>query len=516
VRKLILSEPAESSERQLTRGEFDDIQPAWAPDGRSLLFVRAAVAGERFEPADIFGRYVDMRGDVWSLDLEGGAETRVIENAFNPAWSPDGTRIAFDASLSGPRRIWICDARGRNPQQLTTDDSEAIAHVRPRWSPDGTMIVFQSIEGTKSDVRVASLQTRAIQAVTNDFVIDVHPVWSFDGDTIFFSSYRTGGINVWCMPVDADGTPAGPMQQITAGPGHDVDLDTPRSANRLVFAILKQNAELWRLPVDPANGAALGVPEQVVAGSRENSRGAWSPDGERIAFGSDRGGEMNLWLLSLRDGKTRRLTSGAGGDYQPNWSPDSASLVFFSGRAGAIDIWRFDFDGETLTRLTRGEGININPFFSPDGRRVAFQSDRDGRLEVFVMDANGMNARQLTTCGAGGHFLRWSADGERVVFRCPAAKKTMSVSVNGGEPEPTAEVTGGAHMSFSPDQSMIMDVLGHRTLYCSPQHDGSPRKVFEFDDPESRIDYPVWSPDGRWILFDRFLPQGGDVWAVEE
>ena len=516
VRKLILSEPAESSERQLTRGEFDDIQPAWAPDGRSLLFVRAAVAGERFEPADIFGRYVDMRGDVWSLDLESGAETRVIENAFNPAWSPDGTRIAFDASFSGPRRIWICDARGRNLQQLTTDDSEAIAHVRPRWSPDGTMIVFQSIEGPKSDVRVASLQTREIKAVTNDFVIDVHPVWSFDGGSIFFSSYRTGGINVWCMPVDADGTPAGPMQQITAGPGHDVDLDTPRSANRLVFAILKQNAELWRLPVDPISGAALGVPEQVVAGSRENSRGDWSPDGERIAFGSDRGGEMNLWLLTLRDGKTRRLTSGAGGDYQPNWSPDAASLVFFSGRAGAIDIWRFDFDGETLTRLTRGEGININPFFSPDGRRVAFLSDRDGRLEVFVMDANGMNVRQLTTCGAGGHFLRWSADGERVVFRCPVAKKTMSVSVNGGAPEPTAEVTGGAHMSFSPDHSMIMDVLGPRTLYCSPQHDGSPRKVFEFDDPESRIDYPVWSPDGRWILFDRFLPQGGDVWAVEE
>jgi Tol biopolymer transport system component len=77
-------------------------------------------------------------------------------------------------------------------------------------------------------------------------------------------------------------------------------------------------------------------------------------------------------------------------------------------------------------------------------------------------------------------------------------------------------VIGGAHMSFSQDDSLIMDVLGHRTLWCSPQTGGKPRKVFEFDDPESRIDYPVWSPDGKWILFDRFLPQGGDVWAVEE
>ena len=92
----------------------------------------------------------------------------------------------------------------------------------------------------------------------------------------------------------------------------------------------------------------------------------------------------------------------------------------------------------------------------------------------------------------------------------------MSVSIDGGEPDRTAEVIGGAHMSLSPDQSRIMDVLNHRTLWCSPLDGDAPRKVFEFEDAESRIDYPVWSPDGRWILFDRFQPHGGDVWAVEE
>jgi Tol biopolymer transport system component len=514
VRKLVLSEPHDSSERQITRGNFDDIQPAWAPDGKTLLFLRAPREGERVEAADVFGKCIS--GSIWQLDLESGRETRLIDDAFNPSWSPGGARLAFDASWGGPRRIWISDARGRNAQQLTSDDSEASAHLRPRWSPDGTKIVFQSNEGTKSDVRIVDVATRAAKAVTDDFVLDVHPVWSHDGASIFFSSYRTGGINVWSIPVDLDGTPAGPMQQITAGPGHDVDLDIPRSADRLVFAILKQNAELWRLPVEPASGEAIGEPEQVVAASRENSRGAWSPDGTRIAFGSDRGGEMNLWLLSLHDGKTRRLTSGPGGDYQPNWSPDARSLVFFSGRAGAIDIWRYDFDGESLLRLTAGEGININPFFSPDGTRIAFMSDRDGRLEVFVMDRDGGDVRQLTTCGVTGHFVRWTADSARVIFRCPGAGKTFSVSNEGGDPLPLAEVIGGAHMSLSPDHTRIMDVLGHRTLWCSPLDGDAPRKVFEFDDPESRIDYPVWSPDGRWILFDRFVPYGGDVWAVEE
>ncbi len=514
VRKLFLSDPAESSERQLTRGDSDDILPAWSPDGKTLLFARAAASGARFEVADVYGRYID--GNIWSIEVESGRETRVIDNAFNPAWSPDGTQMAFDASWSGPRRIWIADARGRNTQQLTTDDSEAIAHVRPRWSPDGTKIVFQNIEGTKSDVRVVDLATRTIRSVTDDFVMDIHPVWSVEGDAIYLSSYRTGGINVWRIPVDADGAPEGPMEQITSGPGHDIDLDIPREADRLVFAILKQNAELWRLPVDPATGAVAGPPEQVVAASRENTRGAWSPDGTRVAFGSDRTGEMNLWLLTLADGRTRKLTTG-GWDYQPNWSPDGRSLVFFSGRGGGIDIWRYDFEGGALTRLTRGEGININPFFSPDGRFVAFLSDRDGRLEVWVMNSSGANVRQLTTVGAMGHFVRWSTDGERIFFRCPAPQaRTMTVDVRSGEIEPTAEVIGGSHMSLSPDQSLLMDVLGHRTLWVSPLHGGQPRRVFEFDDADSRIDYPVWSPDGRWILFDRFQPQGGDVWAVDE
>jgi Tol biopolymer transport system component len=119
--------------------------------------------------------------------------------------------------------------------------------------------------------------------------------------------------------------------------------------------------------------------------------------------------------------------------------------------------------------------------------------------------------------GVSGHFLRWSSDGRWVVFRCPGggASRTMRVPADGGDPEPTAEVQGGAHMSFSPDSSRIMDVVAHKTLWVSPLNGGAPERVFAFDDPAVRIDYPVWSPDGGWVLFDRFLPQGGDVWVMQ-
>jgi len=78
----------------------------------------------------------------------------------------------------------------------------------------------------------------------------------------------------------------------------------------------------------------------------------------------------------------------------------------------------------------------------------------------------------------------------------------------------TTEMKGGSHMSFSPDRSRIMDVVGHRVLWVSPVGGGKPESVYEFPDPDVRIDYPVWSPDGKWVLFDRFRPQGGDIWVM--
>jgi Tol biopolymer transport system component len=180
-----------------------------------------------------------------------------------------------------------------------------------------------------------------------------------------------------------------------------------------------------------------------------------------------------------------------------------------------VDVWKVDLASLELTQLTRGGSLHANPFFSPDGSWIAYHGDEGGRLEVWVMRADGSEARPLTRVGVMGHFLRW-LDGE-VVFRCPGggSPRTLKVGLDGGEPVPLAEVAGGAHMSFSPDRSRVLDVVGHKSMWVSPLTGGAPEKVFEFEDPDVRIDYPVWSPDGRWILFDRCRPRGGDIWLME-
>jgi hypothetical protein len=79
---------------------------------------------------------------------------------------------------------------------------------------------------------------------------------------------------------------------------------------------------------------------------------------------------------------------------------------------------------------------------------------------------------------------------------------------------PAAE--SGGHMSLSPAQTIIMDVRGHRTIRAQPMDGRAGYQVYEFANPDVRIDYPVWSPDGQWVLFDRAEPRGADLWTLSE
>jgi serine/threonine-protein kinase len=514
-RQLFVRPMPGGGERQLTHGRRDHIQPAWSPDGARIAFVRGATATGKLEPSEADGYYFEG-AELWTLELDSGDETKLSDNAFNPSYSPDGQRLAFDALLAGGQRVWVSDPRGRNPRQVTSDSSEAVVHTQPRWSPDGSKLVFRRIEKLKSDIAVADDATQAVIRITDDYIFDLDPTWSPDGRSIYFSSSRGGGLNLWRVPVGPTGAPAGPADQLTTGAGEDVQSTLHPDGRRLVFAVRGIHSDLWRLPVAPETGRTTGSPEPVVGTTRVESRGAWSPDGRWMAFNSDRAGEMNIWLRDSAGGE-RRITSGPGGDYQPTPSPDGSMLVFFSARGGNTDIWRVNLADTALTRLTDHPALDTNPFYSPDGKRIAFVSDRSGRSEVWLMNADGSGQRQVGSVGCWGHFLIWTKDGRAVVFRGESDRQVQiyQADIASGALTQLPPVMSGGHMSFSPSQSLIMDVINHKVLWAHPIDGRPPYQVYQFADPDVRIDYPRWSPDGRWIMFDRVAPRGGDLWALE-
>jgi Tol biopolymer transport system component/tRNA A-37 threonylcarbamoyl transferase component Bud32 len=514
-RNLFLRTYPGGEETQLTRGSRDDIQASWSPDGTLIALVRSSLSDGKLEPGDVLGLYAEG-GDVWTVDPKSGAEEHLLSGAFSPSWSPDGNHIAVDAGWGGAHRIWVTDKNGHNPRQVTSDSSNEVAHMSPRWSPDGKRLVFRRFQQPKSDIVVVDLATGKATWVTHDDVVDVNPAWSPSGRFIYFSSLRGGGLNLWRVAVSGSGEPRSPPEQLTTGAGDDLEPSIAPDGKRLAFSIFRIEADLWRLPLDPVTGKTTGQPEPVIATTRVESRGAWSPDGRTIAFNSDRNGDMNLWLHS--EGETdRQLTSGPGGDYQPNWSPDGKVIAFFSSRSGQNDIWTVQLADTVLKRLTSDTGIHINPFFSPDGKYIAYHEDRDGRFQLWVMNADGSNQHQLSSDGAAGHFMRWSADGKSVIIRAepPGGTQILSVNVETGAVERLPDVAGGSHMSFSPDHSLVLDVKGHKTVWITPMKGGSPYQIFEFPDPAIRIDYPVWSPDGHFLLFDHDAPHGGDIWLLD-
>jgi Tol biopolymer transport system component len=515
-RHLFVRTLASGAERRITQQSRDDIQPAWAADGRHLVFVRASTSGGRLEPSDINGDY-NEGGDIWQVDLETGRETRLVQDGFNPAYAPVGGRLAFDATYARGRRIWIADSGGRNPRQVTSDSSEAVVHSEPRWSPDGRRIVFRRVEKIKSDILTLDLDTPGMNRVTDDNVLDMDPVWAADGSHIYFASSRGGGLNLWRIRVTAAGLAAGSPEQLTTGAGDDIQPTLSPKGDRLAFAVRGINSDLWRMPLSPTTGQPSGPPAPVVMTTRVESRGSWAPDGKSIAFNSDRLGEMNIWLRNLTDSTERQLTHGPGGDYQPNWSPDGRTLAFFSARSGNADIWAVTVTDGKLIQLTHDRETDTNPFYSPDGKQIAFVSDRDGRAEIWVIGADGASPRRVTSIGVGGHFLRWTPDGQSIVFRAETGAQIQiyRASLRDGALTRLPDVASGAHMSFSPSRSFILDVKGHKALWIFPVNGRPGQQIFAFPNPEIRIDYPTWSPDGRWVLFDRAAPKGGDLWLSE-
>jgi TolB protein len=186
-------------QRQLTHLGTRALFPDYSPDGDRVAFMALDLAP-------------GARPDIFVIDADGGGLVRLTNypglDAF-PAWSPDGSKIAFVSDRSGVAQVWVMDADGSNPTQLTTDP--APKDQLPDWSPDGTKIAYQSFATGGGDIYVMNADGSDQRRLTTDPALEIGAAWSPDGTQIAFLSSRDLPVarNVYVM--NADGSNQHPV-----------------------------------------------------------------------------------------------------------------------------------------------------------------------------------------------------------------------------------------------------------------------------------------------------------------
>ena len=258
--------------------------------------------------------------EIYTRDQDGSNPTRLTNNSVNdfyPSFSPDGTRIAFQTRRDGNGEIYVMEADGSNPTRVTNN---TFADSFPSFSPDGKRIVFMSSRGGNFDIYLIGVDGSNETRLTDAPGLDSNPVFSPDGKRIAFITTRDGNQEIYTMKSDGS------------------------QPTRLTDHV-----------------AADGFPE-------------YSPDGKYIAFDSRRDDPQGEIYIVRFDGTgLSRLTTNDSaeaplhGDIQPAFSPNGSKIIFTTDRDGQDELYVMNLDGSEQTNLTK---TSPDWEFLPDWGRV--------------------------------------------------------------------------------------------------------------------------------------------------
>ena len=284
---------------------------------------------------------------------------------------------------------------------------------------------------------------------------------------------------------------AGPVR---VGTPPTPSLACPMDDTEIVFNKISENGnDLWKMNSDCEY---TQLTDTAAAGEGD---GAWSPDGRKIAFVSERDGNSEIYVMNADGSGQTRLTFHDGEDRFPTWSPDGRYIAFTSpriGGPGTYDIHVLEvakpnnadnqYPPKALTQAGSSNApmlINGSPDWSPDGDRIAFTSTRDGDYELYLMDTDGGNVTRITDNEHTDYLPQWSPDGKKIVFTVEK-EESQSVWVVGSDGNDLRRLTddesNNGTASWSPDGKHITfasDRDGSTKLYMMDADGSNVRRM---------------------------------------
>jgi Tol biopolymer transport system component/DNA-binding winged helix-turn-helix (wHTH) protein len=472
----------------LTSFPGNEFDPALSPDGSRVAFVWDTGNGE----VDLWVKLTNSETPL-RLTASPGAERA-------PVWSPDGSRLAF-ARLEGEDcGIFTVPSIGGPERRLTACGYPRAPDMA--WSPDGHWLALtQRNEGGRYPVRlqllsVDTLEQRDLTRPSEDYLGDYAPAFAPDGRSVAFARVRGGGAeDLYVVPVEG-----GEVRRLTHDNRHLTGLAWSSSGREIIFSSDRAGTySLWKVPV------AGGPPQWIAGGGSKMKDPSASRQGQLLAAESWLY-EINIWRTPLGSTAAERqpepvITSTLQWDFEPQFSPDGRHIAFGSSRSGSHEIWVAGGDGSHPMQLTSFGGPHTGmPRWSADGERLVLTAMPEGQADLYTISASGGVPLRLTSHPQDEVAPSWSRDGRWVYFgsRRTGTWQIWKVATDG---EQVIQVTrhGGYAAFEAPEGAWLYHTrIGAPGIWRVPVNGGEETLVVDGLQPD---DWANWAVSEAGIHF---------------
>jgi eukaryotic-like serine/threonine-protein kinase len=471
--------------------------------------------------------------DIWVQQVAGGDPVRLTTDPANdvePSFSPDGSQIVFRSDRDGGG-LYVVSSIGGDQRRI------ADGGHRPRWSPDGKQIVFWVGQDTGFLMDESGPRTYVVAAsggeprqIAKELASAWAPIWNAASTHVLLLGNRDGSspLDWWVTPIDGGASVnTGAIKIIhehglAASPDSFVMPDAWTPDNRLLFSgRLGDSTNIWSLDVRQ-DGTVRGTPARVTSGAGIEARPAVDA-GHQLTF-TTLTSNIDLWSLTAdtnagtADGAVMRFSDDAAIDAYPAFTPDGRKLLFMSNRSGGYDMWTRDMATGKEAILATGVSFPSLPLIAKDGQRVIFQSGGEDRL--LTMPLTGASAASpASNLMCDGCHAVWdlSADGAWALDGKNGDVGLINRNVATGRPVDYVDAPGETigRARISPDDRWT--AFTHRAgatiqQFIVPFRPGAQIARGEWialTPPEETSSISAWSPDSRRLYY--FSDRDGQV-----